>query len=205
MIKYAIKTKEFTHALPRGIVRTSDRDISGGMTSQPQNGCNQWVSSPQFFTKEDAEKVCVELNKQGKDFAFHEVVEVETFNNLTSKIIETINKVNETGEITHLRLMDLIGFTGESVKILEEKSRGNFFEHFIAPYCAVETTITAVIIKGDTGFSIEEKGRKTPLVIETDNLYAILACQRSLRLKQPVKITGYLFNGKLFVVSAEEK
>ena len=205
MIKFAIVTKEYTCAAPRGIVRVSDYDISGGMTSQPQNGSNQWVASPQFFTKEDAEKVCAEMNEQGKGFAFNEVVEVETSNNLTPEILETINKVIETGEITHLQLMDLIGLTGESAKVLKEKARGNFFECFIAPYCAPLTKITAVVIKIQSGFAITLNSQKNPLIIDTSDLNSLRVCRRSFRFQKEVKITGYLFNGKFFVVSVEEK
>jgi hypothetical protein len=205
VIKFAIVTKEYTCAAPRGIVRVSDYDISGGMTSQPQNGSNQWVASPQFFTKEDAEKVCVELNEQGKPFVFHEVVEVETSNNLTPEILETINKVIETGEITHTQLMDLIGLTGVSTKVLKEKARGNFFECFIAPYCALETTVAATILRKETSFSIKLNNLKIPLIIDTSNLLVSFLCQRSRDMQKEVKITGYLFNGKFFVVSAEEK
>jgi hypothetical protein len=205
VIKFAIVTKEYTRAAPRGIVRVSDYDISGGMTIQPQKGVNQWVSSPQFFTKEDAEKVCAEMNHENNPFSFNEVVEIETSNNLTPEILETINKVIETGEITHTQLMDLIGFTGVSAKVLKENARGNFFEYFIAPYCALETTVAATILRKEPSFSIKLNNLKIPLIIDTSNLLALFLCQRSRDMQKEVKITGYLFNGKFFVVSAEEK
>lgn len=205
MIKFAIKTEEYTHAAPREIVRTSSYDNYGGMTYQPQKGMNKWVSSPQFFTREDAQKVCEQMNEQSKPFAFHKVEVVETSNNLTSEILETINKVIETGEITHLQLMDLIGLTGESAKALEEKARGNFFEHFIAPYCALETTVTATLLRKETSFSIKLNNCKIPLIIDAYNLRASFLCQRSRVMQKEVKITGYLFNNQFFVVRVEEK
>lgn len=205
MIKFGIKTEEFTHALPRGIVRTSDYDISGGMTHQPQNGVNKWVSSPQFFIREDAQKVCAEMNEQNNPFSFHEVVEVETSNNLTPEILETIKQVIENGDVTHLQLMDLIGLTGETAKVLEEKARGNFFEHFIAPYCAVETTVTAKILSKESNYSIKYNGIKTPLVIDTSNLITLLVCGKLRDKQKEGKFIGHLFNGKFFVVVAGEK
>lgn len=204
MIKFAIKTEEYTHAAPREIVRTSSYDNYGGMTYQPQKGMNKWVSSPQFFTREDAQKVCEQMNEQSKPFAFHKVEVVETSNNLTSEILETINKVIESGEITHLQLMDLIGLTGESAKALEEKARGNFFEHFIAPYCTVETTISATLLRKETSFSIKYNGIKTPLIIDTSNLITSLVCSKLRDMQKEGKFIGYLFNNKFFVIAAGE-
>lgn len=213
MIKFAIATKEYTNALLRGSVRTSDYDISGGMTSQPQNGLNEWVASPQFYTREDAMKVCKQMNEQSNPFAFHKVAEIETSHNITKEILETINKVIETGEITHPQLIDLIGLTGESANILKEKARGNFkeFEDFIAPYCAPLTKITGTVMKSKFGFAIKikQKNKDISLVIGTKDISGDLksqvVCKRAFNLKCDVELTGYLFNNRFFVVSAKEK
>ena len=86
----------------------------------------------------------------------------------------------------------------EAVKLFKENTRK---EESTQPLIK----ITTVVIKIQSGFAINQKNKEIALVIDTGDLRNQVICKRAFNLKKEVELTGYLFNGKFFVVSAEEK